>query len=78
MTGTSLFGIQLLSSENSFSIFEGYTTFYPGDNITFTFENGTELTETWLAIYNDPGDMGPLSTGGDFYNFFVLGLYPDS
>lgn len=74
---------QLMSSpalviQNAFSIFEGYTTFYPGDNITFTFENGTALTEPWLAIYNDPGDTGPLSTGGDFYNFFVLGLYPDS
>jgi hypothetical protein len=74
---------QLMSSpaldiQNSFSIFEGYTTFYPGDNITFTLENGTVLTEPWLAIYNSPGDTGPLSTGGDFYNFFVLGLYPAS
>jgi hypothetical protein len=77
-TGTSLFRVQLLSSENSFSIFEGYSTFYPGDNITFTFESGTVLTESWLTIYNDPDDTGPLLTGGDFYNFFVLGLFPHS
>jgi Peptidase family S41 len=75
---------QLMSSpaldiQNYFSIIEGYTTFYPGDNITFTFENGTVLgPEPWLAIYNSPGDTGPLATGGDFYNFFVLGLYPAS
>lgn len=68
-----------LDIQNLFSIFEGYTTFYPGDELTFTFENGTELgPEPWLAIYNSPGETGPLATGGDFYNFFVLGLYPAS
>ena len=61
------------------SIFEGYTTFYPGANISFAFENGTTLDELpWLAFYNTPGDTGPLATGGDFFNFFVLGFYPAS
>lgn len=75
---------QLMSSpvldvQGYFSIFEGYTTFYPGENVTFAFENGTSLEPfPWLAIYNSPGDTGPLTTGGDFYNFFVLGLFPDS
>jgi hypothetical protein len=75
---------QLMSSpvldiQNYFSTFEGYTTFYPGDNITFTLENGTVIGPVpWLAVYNSPGDTGPLATGGDFYNFFVLGLYPAS
>jgi len=74
---------QLMSSSalnitNALSIFEGYTSFYPGENLTFAFENGTEITEPWLAIYNSPGDTGPLETGGDFYNFFVLGFYPAS
>ena len=75
---------QLMSSpaldiQNLYSIFEGLITFYPGENIAFTFENGTSLDpEPWLAIYNSQGDTGPLSTGGDFYNFFVLGLYPAS
>lgn len=75
---------QLMSSpvldiQNYFSVFEGYVTFYPGENITFTFENGTVLgPEPWLAIYNSQGNTGPLSTGGDFYNFFVLGFYPAS
>lgn len=75
---------QLMSSpaldiQDYFSIFEGYTTFYPGDNITLTLENGTVVgPDPWLAIYNSPGETGPLSTGGDFYNFFVLGFYPAS
>lgn len=75
---------QLMSSpvldiQDYYSIFEGYTTFYPGENVTFAFENGTVLDPLpWLAIYNTPGDTGPLATGGDFYNFFVLGLFPAS
>jgi hypothetical protein len=31
-----------------------------------------------MAIYYGDSDTGPLETGGDFYNFFVLGLYPAS
>lgn len=75
---------QLMSSpaldvSGSFSIFEGYTTFYPGESIALTFENGTQLNPVpWRAYYNNQEDTGPLATGGDFYNFFVLGLYPDS
>ncbi|RAL60673.1 hypothetical protein DID88_009991 [Monilinia fructigena] len=61
-----------------FDVFSGGATFYPGDNITFLLENGTSWTENYLAIYNSPGPTGPLQTGGDFYNFFVLGFYPAS
>jgi Peptidase family S41 len=53
-------------------------TFYPGDTITFKLENGTSLTESFQATYYDLGDTGPLQTGGDFYNSFVLGLLPAS
>ena len=61
------------------SIFGGFTTFYPGESLDFTFENGTALNQVpWLVRYYDQGDTGPLTTGGDFYNFFVLGLYPAS
>lgn len=50
---------------------------YPGDTISILFENGTQLgPEPFRALYVDPGPTGPLETGGDFYNFFVLGLYP--
>ena len=56
----------------------GFTTFYPGENLTFAYENGTELVVPWLAIYNSISSTGPLATGGDFYNFFVLGFYPAS
>jgi hypothetical protein len=60
------------------SVFGGGATFYPGDTITFKLENGTEIRDYFLAIYYDQGPTGPLLTGGDFYNFFVLGLYPAS
>jgi hypothetical protein len=61
-----------------FNVFSGGATFYPGDAITFVLENGTTINDFYLAIYNSPGDTGPLETGGDFYNFFVLGFYPAS
>lgn len=59
-------------------LWSGGTTFYPGDNFTYTFEDGSTLNDEWLAVYYDPGETGPLETGGDFYNFFVLGFYPAS
>lgn len=61
-----------------YSLWGGSTTFYPGDTFTYVFENGSTFEEQWLAAYYDPGDTGPLETGGDFYNFFVLGFYPAS
>lgn len=65
--------------QSLYGIFEGYVTFYPGDTIDVLFENGTDTGPLpWLAAYNSPGDTGPLATGGDFYNFFVLGLLPAS
>jgi Peptidase family S41 len=59
------------------SVFEGATTLYPGDTLNFTFEGG-EMSDNvpWWASYNGPEDVGPLTTGGDFFNFFVLGHYP--
>ncbi|KAL4946227.1 hypothetical protein BDV06DRAFT_208881 [Aspergillus oleicola] len=60
-------------------VFFGSATFYPGETITFTSENGTSNGPSpWVGLYFSPGDTGPLQTGGDFYNFFVLGLYPKS
>lgn len=62
----------------SFSIFEGYTMFYPGKSIALTFENGTQLDLVlWCMYYNNWEDTEPLATGGDFYNFFILMYYPD-
>lgn len=60
------------------SVFNGGATFYPGDTVTFHLENGTDIVDTFLAVYYSQGNTGPLQTGGDFYNFFVLGFYPDS
>ena len=65
--------------QDDYSIFESYVEFFPGDTITLGFENGTiSEPKPWVAIYNSPGPTGPLATGGDFYNFFVLGFYPAS
>lgn len=62
-----------------YSILEGYITFYPGETMTLTLANGTTLGPVqFYASYNGPENTGPLVTGGDFYNFFVLGFYPAS
>ncbi len=60
------------------NILGGGLTFYPGDELNFTFANGSTLEERWLAVYTEPYYTGPLTTGGDFYNYFVLGLQPAS
>ncbi|KAL4902248.1 hypothetical protein BDW74DRAFT_181095 [Aspergillus multicolor] len=68
-----------LDAQGYYEVFWGSATFYPGESITFAFENGTSLgPSAWKGIYFSPGDTGPLQTGGDFYNFFVLGFYPAS
>lgn len=69
----------VLDVMGQYSILEGYITFYPGENMTLTLANGTILgPEPFYASYNGPENTGPLVTGGDFYNFFVLGFYPAS
>ncbi|ORY06011.1 hypothetical protein BCR34DRAFT_490455 [Clohesyomyces aquaticus] len=51
--------------------------FYPGDGLNFTFADNTRLETHWWAVYRHISDTGPLSTAGDFFNYFVLGLAPD-
>lgn len=68
-----------LDIQGGLTTFSGAGTFYPGENLTYQFENGTSLETVWLAIYNEVANYtGPLTTGGDFYNYFVLGLLPAS
>ncbi|KAL4861297.1 hypothetical protein BDV12DRAFT_204153 [Aspergillus spectabilis] len=68
-----------LDTQGLLEVFFGGVTAYPGDTITFTLENGTVVGPVrWEAIYLGPPSTGPLQTGGDFYNFFVLGFYPAS
>lgn len=62
-----LFGVSYLSDA---------APFYAGDQMSLSFENGTTVSQRWTALYASPGFTGPLETGGDFYNFFVLGNYP--
>ena len=64
-----------------YSTFEGNTIFYPGENITFNFENGsTTGSLPWLALYSPLiADSPPsLATGQDLYDYFVLGQAPAS
>ena len=67
-----------LDIQGVYSTFAGVATFYPGDRLHFGRRNGSVYETRWWALYNSPGDTGPLITGGDFYNFFVLGFYPAS
>ncbi|KAF2741689.1 hypothetical protein M011DRAFT_491159 [Sporormia fimetaria CBS 119925] len=54
------------------------SNFYPGDELNFTFSNNTSIETFWLATYGEAESTGPLTTAGDFYNYFVLGLLPAS
>jgi hypothetical protein len=73
-----LFSTPALQTQGIGSIWDSNINFFPGDTIELVMENGTEYTDYWLALYREPYRTGPLTTGGDFYNYFVLGLLPDS
>ncbi|KAK9785210.1 putative Tail specific protease domain-containing protein [Seiridium cardinale] len=62
----------------SLTSFSGGATFYEGPWLNFTFANGTTLTTPWVAVYTNTDFTGPLTTGGDYFNYFVLGLTPPS
>ncbi|KAI1735463.1 hypothetical protein F4680DRAFT_469992 [Xylaria scruposa] len=64
--------------QGAFNVFSGLTPFFPGETITVELENGTTITERNIGVYWSQGPTGPLETGGDFYNFFVLGFLPAS
>lgn len=53
---------------------------YPGDGddarLEYKLEDGTILAGNWTAIYEEVASTGPLTTSGDFYNYFVMGLRP--
>lgn len=61
-----------------FNTLFGGATFYDGPDLNVVFDNGTTRNTSWYAIYNPGYYTGPLTTGGDYYNFFVLGNYPES
>lgn len=64
-----------------FSFFEGNTIFYPGENITFKFENGSSTYDLpWLAWYSlsIADDPPTLSSGQELYDYFVRGIAPVS
>ncbi|KAJ5613700.1 hypothetical protein N7528_007354 [Penicillium herquei] len=71
-----------LDSQGRWEVFYGGAITYPGDVISIVFEDDAAETPPhefpWRAYYIGPPNTGPLETGGDFYNFFVLGNYPAS
>ena len=73
-----LFYTPALSIQGVGSIWDSHVRFYPGDEIELVMEDGTEYLDYWLALWKEPYTTGPLTTGGDFYNYFVLGLLPAS
>ncbi|PLB48692.1 hypothetical protein P170DRAFT_382985 [Aspergillus steynii IBT 23096] len=68
-----------LEAQGLLEVFYGAASLYPGESIKLVFENGTVRAPVpWQAVYLGPEYTGPLETGGDFYNFFVLGNPPAS
>ena len=68
---------------DEWNTFTGGIPLYPGDDVNgddlrIRLEDGTEESWQWLAVYEYLYDTGPLTTGGDFFNYFVLGLAPAS
>ncbi|KAI4675302.1 uncharacterized protein J4E84_010194 [Alternaria hordeiaustralica] len=59
-------------------IWDSGVRFYPGDEIALVMEDGTEYLDYWLALWKEPYETGPLTTGGDLYNYFVLNYLPAS
>ena len=61
------------------SVFESAAIFYPGENVTFLFGNGSIQPDLpWLATYVSLNDASVVSNGEDFYTLFVLGLEPEA
>ncbi len=73
-----LMGSPVQDIQGLLNVLGGGLTFFPGDALNFTLENGTSIETFWIAIYTNPYFTGPLSTGGDFFNYFVLGQLPAS
>ncbi|KAF5846397.1 hypothetical protein GGP41_003794 [Bipolaris sorokiniana] len=73
-----LFYTPALAIQGSGGIWDSGVRFYPGDEIELVMENGTDYIDYWLALWKEPYKTGPLTTGGDLYNYFVLNLLPAS
>ena len=69
--------------QSLFSVWEGNALFYPGENITFVFENGTTTDGDdgsklpWVAEFSafvDPTNAPNITTGQQLFDFFILGI----
>lgn len=72
-------GSPALDIQGASALFTGGNTgltFYPGADLNFTFANGSKLETIYIAYYTNAFPTGPLTTGGDFYNYFVLNQLP--
>jgi hypothetical protein len=73
-----LFYTPALAIQGFGGIWDSGVRFYPGDEIALVMENGTDYIDYWLALWKEPYETGPLTTGGDLYNYFVLNFLPAS
>lgn len=73
-----LFYTPALAIQGFGGIWDSGVRFYPGDEIALVMEDGTEYIDYWLALWKEPYETGPLTTGGDLYNYFVLNFLPAS
>lgn len=59
-----------------YDVFTLNAPFHWGDSLNYTLKNGSVVSTYWTALYTNADFTGPLTTGGDYYNYFVMGLVP--
>ena len=59
------------------SVFTGQSSFYPGNDLTFLLENGTQVECLWQALAYVPYGAPPINNGVDFFNYFILNEIPE-
>ena len=57
--------------------FNGGTSIFPGDELNFVQEDGTETPSQWLALAYVPFGTPTIRNGIDFYNNFVTNVIPE-
>ena len=57
--------------------FNGGTSIFPGDELNFVREDGTEVPSQWLALAFVPFGTPTIQNGQDFFNNFVTNEIPD-
>ena len=59
------------------SVFTGQSSFFPGNDLTFVLENGTQLQCQWQSLASVPYGAPTINNGVDFFNYFIVNEIPD-